>query len=107
MNNTHKRSMVSGYGGLPFGVISECKVGNIGVLGVPSEVDKGSRIGASLAPDALRKMTQQLDTKLPANGRDLGNLDVSGDWTSSLMELISHLVQYRCPIQLFALQHLH
>ncbi|MDB4017880.1 arginase family protein [Amylibacter sp.] len=92
MKNTHKRSMVSGYGGLPFGVISECKVGNVGVLGVPSEIDKGSRIGASLAPDALRKMTQQLDTNLPANGRDLGNLDVSGDWSSSLMELISHLV---------------
>ena len=92
MNNTHKRSMVSGYGGLPFGVISQCEAGNVGVLGVPSEVDNGMRIGTSLAPDALRKMTQQFGTDLPANGRDLGNLDVSSDWSSLLMDLISQTV---------------
>ena len=81
MNNPQKRSMITGYAGLPFGEFSQCEAGNIGVLGVPSEVDSGPRIGASLAPDALRKMSQQLGTDLPVNGRDLGNLDLSGDWS--------------------------
>ena len=85
MNNPQKRSMITGYAGLPFGEFSQCEAGNIGVLGVPSEVDSGPRIGASLAPDALRKMSQQLGTDLPVNGRDLGNLDLSGDWPGALM----------------------
>ena len=56
--------MLTGYAGLPFGEISQCEAGNVGVLGVPSEVDSGPRMGASLAPDALRKMSQQLEDRL-------------------------------------------
>ena len=84
MNNPQKRSMITGYAGLPFGEISQCVAGDVGVLGVPSEVDSGPRTGASLAPDALRKMAGQLGTDLPAAGRDLGNLDPSGDWSGVL-----------------------
>ena len=84
MNNTQKRSMITGYAGLPFGEISQCEAGNIGVLGVPSEVDSGPRMGASLAPDALRKMSQQLGIDLPVNGRDLGIWILSGDWSGAL-----------------------
>ena len=75
--------------------VSQCEAGNIGVLGVPSEVDSGPRIGASLAPDALRRMTQQLGTDLPVNGRDLGNLDLSGDWPDALMQLVTQMVESR------------
>ena len=74
MSNPKKRLMIAGYGGLPFGEVSQCEAGNIGVLGVPSEVSNGPRMGASLAPDAVRRMTQQLGIELPVNGRDLGNL---------------------------------
>ena len=71
MNNPQKRSMLTGYASLPFGEISQCVAGDIGVLGVPIEVDSGPRMGASLAPDALRKMAGQLEVDLPAAGRDL------------------------------------
>ena len=92
MNNTQKQSMITGYAGLPFGEFSQCAAGSVGVLGVPSEVDSGPRIGASLAPDALRKMSQQLGTDMPASGRDLGNLDLSGDWSDALMQLVTQMV---------------
>lgn len=92
MNNTQKQSMISGYAGLSFGEFSQCAAGSVGVLGVPSEVDSGPRIGASLAPDALRKMTQQLGINLPANGRDLGNLDMSGDWSGALVQFVTQMV---------------
>jgi arginase family enzyme len=84
--------MITGYAGLPFGEVSQCEAGNVGVLGVPSEVDSGPRSGASLAPDALRKMAGQLGTGLPVNGRDLGNLDLSGDWAGALMLLVTKMV---------------
>ena len=84
--------MITGYAGLPFGEISQCEARSIGVLGVPSEVDSGPRIGASLAPDALRKMSQQLGIDMPASGRDLGNLDLSGDWSDALMQLVTQMV---------------
>lgn len=92
MNNAQKRSGITGYGGLPFGDVSQCRAGNVGVLGVPTEVDSGPRTGASLAPDAIRRMTQQLGTDLPANGRDLGNLDLTGDWSGALMQLVTQMV---------------
>lgn len=92
MNNAQKRSRITGYAGLPFGDFSQCRAGNVGVLGVPTEVDSGPRTGASLAPDAIRKMTQQLGTDLPANGRDLGNLDLTGDWSGALMQLVTQMV---------------
>ena len=94
MNNTQKQSMISGYAGLPFGEFSQCASGSVGVLGVPSEVDSGPRLGASLAPDALRKMTQQLGISLPANGRDLGNLDMSGDWSDALVQFVTQMVDH-------------
>jgi arginase family enzyme len=92
MNNAQKRSRITGYAGLPFGDFSQCRAGNVGVLGVPTEVDSGPRTGASLAPDAIRRMTQQLGTDLPANGRDLGNLDLTGDWSGALMQLVTQMV---------------
>ena len=92
MNNPQKRSMLTGYASLPFGEISQCVAGDIGVLGVPSEVDSGPRMGASLAPDALRKMAGQLEVDLPAAGRDLGNLDPSGDWSGVLKHLVTQMV---------------
>ena len=76
MNSAQKQMITTGYAGLPFGEISQCDAGSVGLLGVPSEVDSGPRSGASLAPDALHKMTGQLGTSLPINGRDLGNLDL-------------------------------
>ena len=94
MNNAQKRSMISGYAGLPFGEFSQCEPGNIGVLGVPSDVDSGPRSGTSLAPDAVRRMTQQLGTDLPANGRDLGNLDMSGDWSGALVQFVIQMVDH-------------
>lgn len=94
MNNAQRRLKTAGYAGLPFGELSQCEAGNVGVLGVPSEVDAGPRIGASLAPDALRKMSQQLGTGLPVNGRDLGNLDLSGDWSFVLMQLVSQMADH-------------
>lgn len=94
MNNAQKRLMIGGFAGLPFGEVSQCEAGNVGVLGVPSEVDSGPRIGASLAPDALRKMSGQLGTDLPVNGRDLGNLDLSGDWPGLLMQLVTQMVDH-------------
>jgi arginase family enzyme len=92
MNNAQKRSRIIGYGGLPFGEFSQCEAGNVGVLGVPSEARSGPRTGAALAPDALRKMTGQLGTDLPSNGRDLGNLDLSGDWSGVLKHLVTQMV---------------
>lgn len=92
MSNPKKRLMIAGYGGLPFGEVSQCEAGNIGVLGVPSEVSNGPRMGASLAPDAVRRMTQQLGIELPVNGRDLGNLALLGDWSDALMQLVTQLV---------------
>jgi|GEM_PF-394700 len=96
MNNTQKNSMISGYAGLPMGKLSECAAGSVGVLGVPSEADGGPRLGTSMAPDALRKMTQQLGIDLPVSGRDLGNLNVlgdgSGDWSGALVELVEQMV---------------
>ena len=93
MSNPKKRLMIAGYGGLPFGEVSQCEAGNIGFLGVPSEVSNGPRMGASLAPDAVRRMTQQLGIELPVNGRDLGNLALLGDWSdAALMQLVTQLV---------------
>ena len=92
MNNPQKRSMLTGYASLPFGEISQCVAGDIGVLGVPSEVDSGPRMGASLAPDVLRKMAGQLEVDLPAAGWDLGNLDLSGDWSGVLTHLVTQMV---------------
>ena len=94
MNNTQKQSMISGYAGLPFGEFSQCAAGSVGVLGVPSEVDSGPRPGASKAPDALRKMTQQLGIGLPADGLDLGNLDMSGDWSGALVQFVKQMVDH-------------
>lgn len=91
MNSAQIRMITAGYAGLPFGGLSQCEAGCVGVLGVPSEVDSGPRSGTSLAPDALRKMTGQLGTALPANGRDLGNLDLSGDWSGVLMQLVTQM----------------
>ena len=92
MNNAQKRLIIAGYAGLPYGEFSQCVAGSVGVLGVPSEVKNGPRIGTSLAPDVLRRMTQQLETDLPVNGRDLGNLDPSGDWPGALTHLVTHMV---------------
>ena len=92
MNNAQRRLITAGYAGLPFGEFSKCEAGDVGVLGVPSEVDGGPRSGTSLAPDALRRMSGQLETILPANGRDLGNLDLSGDWSGVLMQLVTQMV---------------
>jgi arginase family enzyme len=94
MSNAQIRSMLTRYAGLPFGEFAQCEAGNVGVLGVPSEAKSGPRYGASLAPDALRKMTGQLGTDLPVNGRDLGNLDLSGDWPSVLMQLVTQMVDH-------------
>ncbi|MGB1390732.1 MAG: arginase family protein [Paracoccaceae bacterium] len=94
MSSAQKRLITSGYAGLPFGEVSQCEAGSIGVLGVPSEVDRGLRSGTSLAPDALRKMTGQLGTDLPVNGRDLGNLDLSGDWSGVLKQLVTQMVDH-------------
>ena len=91
MINLQNGSMITGYAGLPFGKFSQCEAGSIGVLGVPSEVDSGPRSGASLAPDALRKMTQQLGTDLPVNGLDLGNLSMSGDWSDTLGQFVTQM----------------
>lgn len=91
MSNAQRQLKTAGYAGLPFGELSQCGAGNVGVLGVPSEVDTGPRSGASLAPDALRKMTGQLGTGLPVNGRDLGNLDLSGNWPVALMQLVTQM----------------
>ncbi len=93
MNSAQIRMITAGYAGLPFGGLSQCEAGCVGVLGVPSEVDSGPRSGTSLAPDALRKMTGQLGTALPANGRDLGNLDLSGDWSDALKQLVTQMVE--------------
>ena len=92
MNNAQRRMITAGYAGLPFGELSQCEAGCVGVLGVPSEVDGGPRSGTSLAPDALRRMTGELGTDLPANGRDLGNLDPSGDWSGVLMQLVTQMI---------------
>jgi arginase family enzyme len=92
MNKAQEQSRIAGYAGLPFGEISKCVAGSVGILGVPSEVDIGPRTGASLAPDALRRMTQQLGTDLPADGRDLGNLDLTGEWSGALMQLVTQML---------------
>ncbi len=100
MNNAQRRLITAGYADLPFGKFSECEAGDVGVLGVPSEVDGGPRSGTSLAPDALRRMSGQLGTMLPANGRDLGNLDLSGDWSCGSSRRTHALPTERtdCPI---------
>lgn len=92
MNSAQKQIITTGYAGLPFGEVSQCDAGSVGLLGVPSEVLSGPRSGASLAPDALRKMTGQLGTDLPVNGRDLGNLDLSDDWSIALTQLVTQMV---------------
>lgn len=94
MNSAQRRMITAGYAGLPFGEISQCEAGSVGVLGVPSEVESGPRSGTSLAPDALRKMTGQLGACLPVNGRDLGNLDLSGDWSGVLKQLVTQMVEF-------------
>ena len=70
MNNAQRRLITAGYAGLPFGEFSKCEAGDVGVLGVPSEVDGGPRSGTFLAPDALRRMSGQLETILPARLSD-------------------------------------
>lgn len=94
MNNAQKRSMITGYAGLPFGDFSQVLEGSVGVLGAPSEVDSGPRLGTSSAPDALRKMTQQLGISLPVNGWDLGNLDMSGNWSGALGQFVNQMVDH-------------
>ena len=93
MNNLTKTSIRIGYAGLPFGDFTQCEPGDIAVLGVPSEVNENARAGTSLAPDALRSMAQQLGSNLPVNGRDLGNLDVSGDWPDALIPLLMRIIR--------------
>ncbi|WP_171101196.1 MULTISPECIES: arginase family protein [unclassified Ruegeria] len=94
MNNAQKRLMIDGFAGLPFGEVAQCEAGDVGVLGVPSDVDRGPRSGAALAPDALRRMTGQLGTDLPVSGRDLGNLDLLGDWSGALKQLVTQMVDH-------------
>ena len=94
MNNPQRRLITAGYADLPFGEFSQCEAGDIGVFGVPSEVDGGPHSGTSLAPDALRRMTGQLGTVLPVNGRDLGNLDLSGAWSGVLIQLVTRMVDH-------------
>ena len=84
--------MITGFSGLPFGSVSDCAAGDVGVLGVPSEVRKGPRFGTSLAPDALRAMADRVGTELPLPGRDLGNLEKSGDWHHAVQELVTQMV---------------
>jgi arginase family enzyme len=92
MTNVQKRSMKTGYAGLPFGELSQCEAGCVGVLGVPSEVEHGSRTGTALAPDALRKMSQNVDSDLPVRGFDLGNLNPTGDWSHTLGQLVTQML---------------
>ena len=94
MNSARKQMITTGYADLLFGNHSQCKAGCVGVMGVPSEVATGPRSGTSLAPDALRKMTGQLGIGLPADGRDLGNLDLSGDWPAALEQLVTQMVDH-------------
>jgi arginase family enzyme len=84
--------MLTGFAGLPLGEITQCTTDDVGVLGVPSEVKTGSRFGTSLAPGALREMAERLDVDLPAKGYDLGNIDLSGDWSGTLMHLVTQMV---------------
>ena len=91
MANEQRRLTMAGYAGLPFGEFSQCEAGNVGVVGVPSEVDGGLRSGTSLAPDALRRMTRQLGSELPADGRDLGNLVLSEDWSGVLTQMVMQM----------------
>ena len=92
MSNAETHQMITGFSGLPFGSVSDCAVGDVGVLGVPSEVRKGPRFGTSLAPDALRAMADRGGTELPLPGRDLGNLEPSGDWHHAVQELVTQMV---------------
>ena len=91
MNNADRRPMLTGFAGLPLGEITQCTADDIGVLGVPSEVKTGSRFGTSLAPGALREMAERLGVDLPAKGYDLGNMDLSGDWSGTLMHLVTQM----------------
>jgi arginase family enzyme len=92
MTNLTNTSIASGYAGFPFGEVSQCEAGNIAVLGVPSDENNEMRSGTSLAPDALRSMTQQLGSDLPENGWDLGNLETSGDWPDTLIKFLTQMV---------------
>lgn len=91
MNNPQKRSKITGFAGLPFGEASQCMSGEVGVVGVPSEIKKGLRSGTSLAPDTLREMGERLEIDLPVNGWDLGNMELSGDWPSALAQLVRQM----------------
>ena len=91
MSNAQKQPVITGFAGLPFGSVSDSTAGDVGILGVPSEGDKGPRFGTSLAPDALRAMAEQVGTGLPVPGRDLGNLELSGDWRGAVRELVTQM----------------
>ena len=91
MINAQRRPMLTGFAGLPLGEIKQCSRGDVGILGVPGEVKTGSRFGTSLAPGALRKMAERLEVKLPGSGYDLGNMDMSGDWSGTLMHLVTQM----------------
>ncbi|MFA3916315.1 arginase family protein [Ruegeria hyattellae] len=91
MSNAQKLQVVTGFAGLPFGPVSECAVGEVGILGVPCEVEKGPRFGAALAPDALRAMAERVGTEFPAPGRDLGNIEPTGDWSGAVGQLVSQM----------------
>ena len=88
MSSNHKASMITGYGDLPFGEFSQLTEGGVGVLGVPTEMNHGPRFGTALAPDALRKVSHQLDLTLPVKGCDLGNLSLAGDWSTTLAQML-------------------
>ena len=91
MSNAQKQTVMTGFSGVPFGSLSDCAAGDVGILGVPSEVRKGPRYGTSLAPDALRAIAEQVGTKLPVPGRDLGNIEPAGDWSGSVEQIVTHM----------------
>lgn len=93
MINAQKRSTISGYAGLPYGALSQCRAGCVGVVGVPSARGGGSCSGTALAPDALRRMSQVADRGLSGKGCDLGNLTLSGDWSGVLGQLVTQIVE--------------
>ena len=79
MNNPQKRSMITGYAGLPFGEISQCEAGE--VSGFWASQAK-SIAGREWEPHWHRmryaRWPGSLRIALPAAGRDLGNLEPVG-----------------------------
>ena len=91
MSNAQKQPVMTGFAGLPFGSVSDCAAGDVGVLGVLIEVAAGPRFGSSLAPDALRAMAERVGTELTVPGRDLGNIEPTGDWSGTLGKLVTQM----------------